>query len=282
MSLALRIGECWSGEVIHTILQFLDFLTGYGNFLVIVTLLHHYVHSYLIFSQSYALKSNQLAAHSSGGLGECDLFFTNLRIGFVSGTGSIGISLSVMQLRISLAGIISPRTMAFSLFAVPNLGYPEGTNIIFTDSIPLLALVFKIVYKLTGWKFNYFGFWFLLCYTLQGVSAALLLHALGVRSLIANLCGVIVALSGPILLHRFSHAGLCGHFLIILSLWCYFTLVKMPKRWWVWGVFLTIFTTTVLIRAYLLIMVTAIYLATVSELLRQRGLALPAAAGLLI
>ena len=190
--------------------------------------------------------------------------------GFVSGTGSHWDFL-IGDAAQNIIGwhYFAADQWRFPLFAVPNLGYPEGTNIIFTDSIPLLALIFKTVYKLTGWQFNYFGFWFLLCYTLQGVSAALLLHALGVRSLIANLCGVIVALSAPILLHRFSHAGLCGHFLIIFSLWCYFTLVKMPKRWWVWGVFLTIFTTTVLIHAYLLIMVTAIYLATVSELLRS-------------
>src|SRR5262245_358171 len=45
----------------------------------------------------------------------------------------------------------------FPIFFVPAFSFPEGANIIFSDSIPLLALVAKIAYKLSGYWFNYFG-----------------------------------------------------------------------------------------------------------------------------
>ena len=64
---------------------------------------------------------------------------------------------------------------------VPTLGYPEGTSIVFTDSIPLAALAAKLVRTLTGRAINYLGAWMGLCYAMQGVAAALLLDALGVR-----------------------------------------------------------------------------------------------------
>src|SRR5215207_5630982 len=35
----------------------------------------------------------------------------------------------------------------FPLFYVPALAFPEGANIVFTDSLPLLALILKIIYK---------------------------------------------------------------------------------------------------------------------------------------
>src|SRR6266850_207921 len=40
------------------------------------------------------------------------------------------------------------------LFSVASLGYPEGANIIFTDSIPLVAFVFKLLFAVTGLDLN--------------------------------------------------------------------------------------------------------------------------------
>ena len=50
------------------------------------------------------------------------------------------------------------------LFNTTLLSPPAGVNIIFTDPIPLLALVGKLVFKLTGVLPNYFGFWLLFAY----------------------------------------------------------------------------------------------------------------------
>ncbi len=158
----------------------------------------------------------------------------------------------------------------FPLFWVPTLNYPEGANIIFTDSIPLVALLFKIAFKLTGVEVNYLGAWMVLCYVLQGVAAALLLAALGVRNRIANLCGVLIALSAPLFLSRFGHEELCAHFLILFSLACYFRLVEGTRQSWRWVALVAVPVAALLIEAYLAVMLAAITMAAVLEALRRR------------
>ena len=156
------------------------------------------------------------------------------------------------------------------VFSVPALSYPEGANIIFTDSIPLAALFFKVVFVLTGLEVNYLGLWMALCYVLQGVAAALLLDVLGVRHRLANLCGVVIALCAPILLSRFGHGALCAHFLILFSLATYFTLVGGARRPWLWVVLVIAPAATLLVEAYLAVMLAAITAATALEALRRR------------
>src|SRR5450759_3828473 len=58
------------------------------------------------------------------------------------------------------------------LYYVPILAFPEATNIIYTDSLPLFALAAKVVYKMTGEWFNYFGFWLFACFPLLAVFVA--------------------------------------------------------------------------------------------------------------
>ena len=38
----------------------------------------------------------------------------------------------------------------FPLFYVPKLGFPEGVNIVYTDSLPLFAIVARLVHKFSG------------------------------------------------------------------------------------------------------------------------------------
>ncbi|MFO1434311.1 MAG: DUF6311 domain-containing protein [Candidatus Competibacteraceae bacterium] len=163
----------------------------------------------------------------------------------------------------------------FPLFKVNTLGYPDGTNIIFTDSIPICALIFKIIYKITSWKFNYFGFWFFLCYILQALSSSLLLYILGVRSFLSNACGVIIALCASILLQLGYQPPLSSHFLIIFSLCFYFILIKQPFNFLTWSYMVINLIAALLIHAYIFIMVFAIFAATMAELARHKKLTLP-------
>jgi len=206
--------------------------------------------------------------------------------GFISGMGRYWDYLQLYDVDRAIA-LIGWRYFAhdewrFPLFFVPMLGYPEGTNIIFTDSIPFIAAIFKLVFKMTGWEFNYFGFWMFLCYILQGMSVALLLYSLGVRFWLANLCGVLIALCAPILILRYGHGALSGHFIIIVSLWTYFILVKNPDRRWAWCVLLAVLALSVLITAYFFVMVAAILMATVFELLHRKQLSFHIAGAIFI
>lgn len=59
----------------------------------------------------------------------------------------------------------------FPIGMTDTLAYPYLTSVIFTDSIPLFAVFFKILSPILPAEFQYFGFYGLLCFILQAVLA---------------------------------------------------------------------------------------------------------------
>ena len=57
-----------------------------------------------------------------------------------------------------------------------TLTYPNYGAIIFTDSIPLFAIIFKVFSSILPETFQYFGIYGFMCYILQGVFAFTLLR----------------------------------------------------------------------------------------------------------
>ena len=57
----------------------------------------------------------------------------------------------------------------FPIGSNPNFGDQIGNSIVYSDSIPLLAIIFKFFKFFTSDKFQYFGLWFLVCFFLQGI-----------------------------------------------------------------------------------------------------------------
>ena len=49
----------------------------------------------------------------------------------------------------------------------PNYGLEFGSSIVYSDSVPILAILFKLFSSLLGHPFQYFGIWLLLCFILQ-------------------------------------------------------------------------------------------------------------------
>ncbi len=168
----------------------------------------------------------------------------------------------------------------FPIFHVPALSYPEGTTIIYTDSIPLLALVFKLLFKLTGFDVNYFGVWMVACYVLQGVGAVWLLDVLGTRDWPTIVAGLAFSLCSGILLRRYGHGALCGHFLILFALAGYFEVVARPRRRWCWAVLIFLLAASVLITAYFAAMIGVLLAVALLESVRRKGVTPSAALAL--
>ena len=145
------------------------------------------------------------------------------------------------------------------LFEVKNLDYPSGANIIFTDSIPLIAPLLKIGYAFTGTLIDPFGPWLLLCFILQAVSGVIVLRQAGVCDRGVLLTAGILACSLPALPYRFGHVALCSHFTLVLAIALY-----LRSRRVNWNAMQTLWLSTVLlcatlfIHAYLWSMVAAI------------------------
>lgn len=64
----------------------------------------------------------------------------------------------------------------FPLGLFNTLSYPNYASIMFTDSIPLFAIIFKSISFALPETFQYFGIFGLMCYILQGVFAFTLLR----------------------------------------------------------------------------------------------------------
>ena len=117
----------------------------------------------------------------------------------------------------------------FPLLHTERLNAPEGVSIVFTDSIPLLALIFKLLDPLLPPGFHYFGLWHVLVVIGQAVAAVFLIRSLGCRQWYATLAAVVLALSAAVLPWRLGHSALMAHGLLLIGLGLYFRARYTPE-----------------------------------------------------
>lgn len=113
--------------------------------------------------------------------------------------------------------------MQWPVTALPNYGFGWGTLFNESGVIPF-GLVTKILNPVLPMGFQYFGYWVLICFLLQGLAALRLLSRLGVDGLVLWV-GVSLFLLAPVLSFRFQQLGhhdLVAHWLILLALDQYF------------------------------------------------------------
>lgn len=119
----------------------------------------------------------------------------------------------------------------------PSFGLDISSSIVYTDSIPLLAIFFKIFSKVLSPTFQYFGIWILSCFVLQAIFAWKLVGLI-FKNFSARIFGVSIFLFSPPMLWRLStHSGaqiaLVSHFLILAAL--FLTLShrqRLIKEYW--------------------------------------------------
>ena len=107
-----------------------------------------------------------------------------------------------------------------------NAVYPFRTSVLFTDSLPLAALFFKLLGSILPTRFQYFGWWGLLCYALQGgLAQAVIARFGGVRPGQTAKCWGSVAGAGVLVLfpaltmRTFAHEALSATWLVLLALY---------------------------------------------------------------
>jgi len=106
----------------------------------------------------------------------------------------------------------------FPIGMTDNLAYPIQTSIIFTDSIPIFAVFFKVWNGVLPEYFQYFGLWGLICFGLQGYFSIKIFRDLKLN-LISTLAGTVVLIFSPIVIYRmFMHTSLSAQWLILVSI----------------------------------------------------------------
>ena len=125
-----------------------------------------------------------------------------------------------------------------------NAVYPFRTSVLFTDSLPLAALLFKLLGGILPTRFQYFGWWGLFCYMMQGgLAQAVIARIAGAQptfgrgdksktaiaiimspgqtaKLWGSVLGAGVLVLFPALTMRtFAHEALAGTWLVLLALY---------------------------------------------------------------
>lgn len=103
-------------------------------------------------------------------------------------------------------------------------------SIIYMDSIPILALIFKILSPLLPSTFQYFGLYGLITFTLQSVFACELIFELTANSKASILSSIFFTLSSTLLERMFRHSALAFHPIILLAIMCYIKKDKIIYR----------------------------------------------------
>lgn len=158
--------------------------------------------------------------------------------------------------------------LQWPLGANPDYGQEISSSIVFSDTIPLLAFVFKPLNALLPEIFQYFGLWIFICFFLQLFFARkILLHLTGDKCF-ATLAGLFFVFAPLFLDILHGHYGLLAHWTLLAGLSLYFSKV-FARFWW-----LALLAATVLIHGYLFVMVAAIWATDLGQRYFKRQLAL--------
>lgn len=143
--------------------------------------------------------------------------------------------------------------------------YPYAISILYTDSIPLFALVFKALSPVLPQTFQYFGIFGLLCFILNGGFASVILTKFSENKLVVGVCTMFFILSAPVLQRLYGlttettrHTSLAAHFLILgaIAIWVYKE--RFDKLWKAALVWSILGVSCVLIQMYIIFMVGGI------------------------
>ncbi len=145
----------------------------------------------------------------------------------------------------------------FPLGVINKYHYPSGTGVVFTSSIPLLAIPLKLFNDFLPKTFQYIGLWLLASYMLQGFFASLLLKKFS-NDWRLILLGTTFFILAPIMFFRaWGHEALTGQWLILAALYLYFSPATTPTR----IKYMLLILIATMVHFYLLAMVLAIWIA---------------------
>lgn len=147
----------------------------------------------------------------------------------------------------------------------PLYGMEFSNSIVFTDSIPLLAIPFKAISSILPNPFQYLGLWVLLCFVLQAYFAFRLIGLISSGIAIQILGSIFFVFSPPLIFRMSLHESLMGHFIILAALYLNLDQADSAtkvnanyKRLIAWIVLLSI---AVLTHFYLAVMVLVLWIA---------------------
>jgi len=147
----------------------------------------------------------------------------------------------------------------------PKFGMEIATSIVYSDSIPLMAIIFKALSPFLSQPFQYFGWWTLLCFIMQAFITWLLAGLITRDFLQKFLITCLITFSLPLFWRVAFHHYLLSHFLILAGLYCNFS---KPLKWhklpW-----LLLLSFALLTNFYVFVMIIMLWVGNACDCLRR-------------
>lgn len=118
----------------------------------------------------------------------------------------------------------------FPLGMTRELSWPVPVSVIFTDSIPLLAVFFKLFRAALPTQFQYFGLWGIASFALQAFFAARILDRLTKNRTVTFVGAILFTLSPVMIWRMYAHTALAGHWILLMALDVFFTKDMTRKK----------------------------------------------------
>lgn len=153
----------------------------------------------------------------------------------------------------------------------PNFGLDISSSIIYSNSMPLFAMVFKPFSALLGEPFQFWGLWILLCFVLQAWMAWLLIGLITKDIWLKTFATGLLLFSPPMFSQIGFHNSTIGHFPILMALYLILRPTQNNRVLW-WSILLPC---TLMIHPYTFAMLVASWLADLlDKLLIQKKLSI--------
>jgi len=113
---------------------------------------------------------------------------------------------------------------SYPLGLIKDMAKGTGTTLTYTDSIPIVAILFKAIFEITGYTgdFQYFGIFTVLCFILQAFASGLLLRRKTNSLFFVAMAQTVFCFAPPLLDRTLRHTALGAQFIVLFSMWVYF------------------------------------------------------------
>jgi len=145
----------------------------------------------------------------------------------------------------------------------PDFGNGIGNSIIYSDSIPLFAFIFKLFNFLLPEKFQYFGLWFILCFFLQGILSYFLTLKI-TNDIKVSFLSSIFFIIFPAFIYRMGwHPALFAHWTLIITIFLVLQKDHKNNHHWIFLILLTslihFYFTVIVLITYNILKIFSLY-----------------------
>jgi hypothetical protein len=147
----------------------------------------------------------------------------------------------------------------------PTYGLDFSSSIVFSDSIPLMAFVFKTIHFALPETFQYLGIWTLICFVLQAYFAWLVIGLMTQNKWLQFFACAILVFVPPMLWRVNQHTALVAHFMILAAFYLILSPDRISKIWTKGLFWALLLSAAVLTHFSLFVMVAVLWAANLVD-----------------